>query len=294
MARRQPLIWASLRALEAAANAMSHERASRLGASLGGLVERASRSHADRARARASRILGVDAREAARIVHGAYRHFGAAALEFMRLPKMACRLDEIITLEGEEHLHEALSLGRGAIFLSAHIGCWEYGAALLAKHGFPMSAIGAEQRDSRVTEMIERLRAGAGIKPVGKGMDLRAAVACLKRGEMLAVLLDQDSRSSGIVSDFLGWPASTPTGPLRLAHKFGVPVIPAHIVRNAGEATLRMTVEPALASPDGRPFGEDLQTAADACNAVISRWIREDPDQWMWMYPRWATTLGDR
>lgn len=292
---QQPIIWRALRALEWTSNAVRHERASRIGAFLGGVVERASRSHAARARARAARILGVDARDAARIVHGVYGHFGAAAMEFLRLPKMARSLRDIVTtIEGEEHIRAASEQGRGAIFLSAHIGCWEYGAAMIAQMGYPMSAIGAEQRDARVTEMIARLRAGGGIIPVGKGIDLRAAVACLKRGEILAVLFDQDVRDRGIVSNFLGYPASTPTGPLRLAHKMRVPVIPAHIVRNADGITMTLRIEPPLEDPNGGTFGEDLQTAADMCNAVISRWIREDPDQWMWMYPRWATTLGDK
>lgn len=292
--RRQPVIWAALRFFRTLINALPHKTAVALGARLGSVVRVFSAQRVDKAAARCSRILMTDRGEAEGIINRAYSNFGRALVEFLRLPAMYERLDDLVTLKGEEHLRDAFKLGRGVIFLSAHIGNWEYGAALMARHGFPMNAIGAEQRDSRITEAIADARRRAGVKPVGKGLDLKAAIHCLKKGEVLAVLLDQDAREAGLVSSFLGVPASTPHGPLRMAHKFGAPVIPAHIVRNPDGLTFTMTIEPALSSPDGRPFGEDLQQAVDACNEAISAWIRRDPDQWMWMYPRWATTTGDR
>lgn len=267
---------------------MRHESALRMGATLGSLVEKFSRSHAERARKRVERALGVSRDEACCIISRAYRNFGRSAVEFIRMPIMAPRLEELITLRGEEHLREAHALGRGVIFLSAHIGNWEYGAALLASRGLPMSAIGADQRDPRITNEIARLRRVGGVIPVEKGSGLRAAIDCIKRKEVLAVLLDQDARERGEVADFLGLPASTPTGPMRLALRFGTPIVPAHIVRNGDGITMTMTIEPPIEIPD------DMQLAAERCNAAISRWIRETPDQWLWMYPRWATTLGDR
>lgn len=292
--KRQPAIWAALRAFGKICDILPHERAVALGGAMGRLVRRCSGKRSAKAEARAERILGVSATEARDIVRGAYSHFGRSLVEFMRLPKMALRLDEIITLHGEEHLQAAMAKGRGAIFLSAHIGCWEYGAALLASRGYPMNAIGAEQRDPRITDEIAHLRRSGGVKTVGKGLDLRAAIDCLRKKEILAVLLDQDARDAGVVSPFLGQPASTPIGPIKLARKFGSPVVPVHIIRNPDGVTMTMTMEPALEGADGAPFGEDVQHAADACNGAISRWIRETPGQWMWMYPRWATTLGDR
>ena len=273
---------------------MPHKSALALGAFIGGTVERHSLDRVAKARARCARVLGIEEEEAAEIIANTYRNFGRSLVEFIRLPQMADDLENLIELRGEEHLREAFDLGRGVIFLSAHLGNWEYGAALLARRGFPMNAIGADHRDPRITKAFQELRASAGVKLVGKGLDLKAAILCLKKGEILAVLLDQDAREAGLVSPFLGVPASTPFGPIKLARKFGSPVVPVHIVRQADKTHLRMTIEPPLAGKDGRPFGEDLQHAVDSCNEKISSWIRETPDQWLWMYPRWATTTGDR
>jgi KDO2-lipid IV(A) lauroyltransferase len=256
-------------------------------------VGRFSGKRVERARSRCAKALGVSAREAAKIVFSSYGHFGMALSEFFRLPKEYSRIGELVTVTGSENIGLALNRGRGVILLSAHIGCWEYGAALLAKLGFPMNAIGAEQRDWRITEAIAKIRMSCGVKTLGKGLDLRAAMECLKKNEILAILLDQDAREFGIVSPFLGFPASTPAGPIKLARKLGCAVVPVCVTRNPGSVSMSMKIYPALAGRDGDPFGADLQYAADRCNDIISGWIRETPGQWMWMYPRWATTAGD-
>jgi KDO2-lipid IV(A) lauroyltransferase len=157
-----------------------------------------------------------------------------------------------------------------------------------------MNAIGAEQRDERITQAIADLRSSAGVKPVGKGLDLRAAIECLRKNEVLAVLLDQDARDSGILSPFLGHLASTPTGPIKLACKLGSAILPAHITRDGDGSHMTLVIDPPLEGKGGRPFGEDMQYAVDRCNEVISGWIRENPEQWMWTYPRWESTLNDR
>jgi KDO2-lipid IV(A) lauroyltransferase len=238
--------------------------------------------------------LGVTDTRAREIIGNSYEHFGKALVEFIRLPKIYDDIDKFVAVRGEENIREALSLGRGVIFLSAHIGCWEYGAAALAKHGVPMNAIGTEQRDGRITKAIADTRAGAGVKPVGKGLDLRAALTCLKKNEVLGVLLDQDAKDAGILSPFLGHLASTPFGIIKIARKYGIPVVPGHITRDPDGRRMTMTVEPPLEGFHGAPFGEDIRYAVDKCNERISEWIREKPEQWMWMYPRWESTLNDR
>jgi len=273
---------------------LRYKTALALGSLLGRIVGFFSSGKAVRAKSRCARILGVSDRRADEIIKKSYEHFGRALAEFIRLPSVYPAIDDIVSVTGEEHIWKALELGRGVIMLSAHIGCWEYAAALLAKHGLPMSAIGAEQRDERITQAIADLRARSGIKPVGKGIDLRAAIDCIKRNEVLAVMLDQDAKDAGVLSPFLGHLASTPVGPIKLAKKFGTPVLPSHITRDSDGLHMTFVIEPPLEGHDGRPFGEDVRYAAEKCNDAISSWIRATPEQWMWTYPRWESTLNDR
>lgn len=268
---------------------MEHERAVALGGKLGALVARFSRKKVAEAVERCMKILGVPRERAEEIVRGAYEHFGRAAAEFARMPLMADKIDSLVSNEGYEYVVDAVESGRGAILASAHIGNWEYSACWLARQGLPVNSLGADQRDERITELIKELRRSGGTKALGKANDLKAMVKALKRGEVIAVPVDQDAKEAGVVSPFLGFPASTPVGPAKLAAKLGCDVIPSICVRNPDGITFTTKFYPPMKGRGGEPFGKNIQTSTDDLNAVISESIRAHPEQWMWMYPRWES-----
>lgn len=294
MAHRQETTWLALKAAEAGLRALPHPVALEVGEKLGALLCAFSKERARRAQKRCARALCISESEAERIVKASYRHFGRCVAEFLRMPLLKDTLLSLVTIHGEEHIRKAMDAGKGVIFLTAHLGNWEFAAATLSLKGYPMNAIGAPQRDDRITERISELRLSCGVRTIGKGFDLKAALYCLKRGEGLGVLLDQDAREKGVLSSFLGLPASTPIGPVKMAYKLGSPVIPIFTMRRKDGVSYDMYVEPPLEGERGRPFGEDVEASVLACDKVISSWIRRFPEQWLWLYPRWATTLGDR
>jgi KDO2-lipid IV(A) lauroyltransferase len=51
---------------------------------------------------------------------------------------------------------------------------------------------------------------------------------------------------------------------------------------------------PALHPPSEDAFGKELEASVKLCNDIIGEWILKYPEQWMWLYPRWASTTGDR
>lgn len=291
--RRQQKTWLALSCVERLARLLPRRAAVALGAFLGGVVHFVSRKKVDAAEARCVRALGVGVTTAREIVARSYCNLGRSVMEFYRLPLLSDEGDRLVTVRGEEHLRRAYERGRGVILLTAHFGSWELAAATVARRGFPMNAIGAEQRDGRITEKIADLRASAGVTTIGKGFDLKAALRCLKEGEILGVLLDQDPREKGMVVPFLGLPASTPYGPVKLAHRLGAAVVPLFIVRRPDGTGHDLHLLPELEGRDG-PFGEDLEADLTLCNDVLSRWIAEYPDHWLWLYPRWMSTLDRR
>ena len=137
--------------------------------------------------------------------------------------------------------------------------------------------------------VIKDLRRAGGAKALGKANDLKAMIKALQRGEVIAVPIDQDAKEAGVVSPFLGSPASTPLGPAKLAAKLGCDVIPGICTRNPDGVTFSMKFYPPMKGRDGEPFGKNIQTSTDDLNAVISEGIKAHPEQWMWMYPRWES-----
>lgn len=284
------LTWNALSMVRKILEMLPWRGALALGGALGGLVWALDKRRVDGAEARCVRALGVGVTRARRVVRGSYTNLGRSVAEFLLLPGMRRDLERRVTVHGEEHLRRALEEGHGVILLTAHFGSWELAAATVAALGFPINAIGAEQRDPRITELVATLREAVGVRTIGKGFDLKGALRCLRRGEILGVLLDQDARSAGVVVPFLGYAASTPYGPVKMAAKLGARVVPLFMVRRQDGQHHDLFLLPPLGEAGGRPFGEDEVASAALCNEVLSAWIRRHPDHWMWLYPRWAST----
>ena len=284
--------WKTAKAAQKVMCSLPYGMAVRLGGVLGILLWACSKKKVDGAERRCVRALSVGVTEARRIVRRSYANLGRSVAEFVSVGKARSLLPSIVEIHGEEHLAKAFEKGKGVIFLSAHLGNWELGAAAVAARGYPMNAIGADQRDDRITDLIMANRSEFGVKTVSKGFDLKAAIRCLQRGEVLAILIDQDVREKGVVVPFLGLPASTPYGPVKIAQRTRSVLLPVFMVRRG--SSLRHDLH-FLPSPwkDGYPEeGTDMESAMTVCNDHVSRWIRSSPEQWMWLYPRWSSTEG--
>ena len=288
--KRNDLIWTAVKGFQHIVNALPHNVAVHFGAFVGLCVWALSKRKVDEAEKRCVDVLGVGVTNARKIVKGSYVNLGRSLSEFLRLPKLREKLFNYVTVHGEENLKEAFSKGKGVILLTAHLGNWELAAAYLGLSGYPMNAIGAEQRDEKITDLVELLRASCNVKTIGKGFDLKSALSCLKRGELLGVLLDQDFRDKGIVVPFLGVDASTPYGPLKMADKLGSIIVPLFIIRRPDGLRHDLFFLEPLKPKSGDSFGEALLESTALCNEVISQWILKSPEQWMWLYDRWAST----
>jgi len=289
MKNKQTFIWSILTAFRKIVTMLPHPVAVVIGGFIGSIVPLFTPVKLKEATDRCSRVLGIPRKEARSIVRRSYRNFGKSTAEFVRLPVMASKLGEVMSVYGEENLREAYEAGKGVFVVTAHIGNWEYAGAWCAQHGYPMNGLGTDQRDERITNLITELRNAGGMKALGKASDLKAMIKALQAGEIIAVPVDQDAKKAGIVSPFLGYPASTPIGMAKLADRLGCAVVPAYCVRWLDTQKLELHFLPALKGRDSKPFGKNLQSSIDDCNAVISEWIRKYPDQWMWMYPRWES-----
>lgn len=274
--------WRLIRLAACLFRLLPHRWALKLGAGLGWCYWAVSKKRVDNAEVRCCAVLCLGPTEGRRVVRESLKNTGRALAEMLRLDHIARFRNRYLQVHGIENLEAALAEGRGVLLLMAHIDNWEMVNVAMAGR-YPLHAIAAPQRDPRVTEMITELRAKIGAIAVNKGNSLKAALQCLDRGEVLAVLLDQDAKDAGLKVPFLGVEASTPPALIKLAMKRGVPVIPAFPFRRGKSAEHDLYLLPPL------DLGDDLTQAVSRCNDIISDAIVRCPEGWLlWTYPRWG------
>jgi KDO2-lipid IV(A) lauroyltransferase len=218
---------------------------------------------------------------------------GRSAVEFVRMGQLLPCIRDLISIEGKEYLDEALARGRGALVMTGHIGSWELGGARLVAEGYPVACIYTPQRNrGGVADFIERQQSEtAGMNMISsRGFALREAFRVLRGHGVLIFLQDLDARKEGICVPFLGIPASTATGIVKMYEKFGAPVVPMVAVRGPDgyhHAIRAQGILSDLPDEDGEPFGTNMAKSLRMCNNILGGWVETYPDQWMWLTDRW-------
>lgn len=195
-------------------------------------------------------------------------------------------IDQLIRVKGRHHLDAAMAQGRGVVGITGHIGNWELLAAWVAIKGYPLSAVFRRVYDSRLDRILSDLRKSVNVRGISRDGGTKEMIRVLRRGEMLGVLMDQDTKVRGVFVPFFGRAAHTPAGPVLLAIKTGAVIVPMAIHRQKDETYLITIEQPLKLTYTGKREGDVLINTA-ACNAALERFVRMDPTQWVWMHDRW-------
>lgn len=224
-----------------------------------------------------------------RLARRVYGNMGITLMEFLRLPGWSSeRINQIVSIDGEEHLREALRQGRGVILLTAHYGNWELIGAKLVARGYPLHVIVRDQADDAITDLLTRIRAGKGLRLIRREQAPREVLRALRRNEPVAILADQNGGPQGQFVEFFGKLASTPAGPAAFALQTGAPVVPGFGIRHDdGTHTVRFYPPIPLVRTGDRHH--DLHENTQNYTREIEARIRERPDHWHWMNKRWRT-----
>lgn len=217
-------------------------------------------------------------------------NLGRNAVDAIRLSMLkAANLDSIILqISGLDHLNQTIQKGYGVILISAHLGCWELIGAYLASQGYSVAVLAKKLYDARLNGLVEKIRHRAGYKSIPRNSDMRPILRWLRQGNILGILMDQDTNVRGEFVDFMGRPAYTPAGPVILARHTGAAVLPVAIHLNERNRHIIEFGEEIQLQNTGIPQ-EDLVKNVSRCSKAIEHFIRRNPTQWVWMHERWKT-----
>lgn len=202
------------------------------------------------------------------------------------------RVKGFVRMEGKEIVDRELAKGKGIIIITGHLGNWELIPTYFMIMGYHGGVVARRVYYEKYEKLLLRLRLSKGFRVFYRDESPREILKTLKSNGVVGILADQDVRKlDGVFVDFFGRPAYTPTAPVLIAMKSGAPLVPARIVRQ-GRSHRIIVDEPVPIRRTGDRAADILHNT-DAWSRIIERYVREHPDQWVWMHRRWRTRPGD-
>lgn len=198
---------------------------------------------------------------------------------------------EAAALMRETHMGDTIdtarAAGRGIIFVTPHLGCFEVTAQWYTQHYGPMTALFSPPKKSALAPLVIGGRGKPSLTLAAPTLGgIRALLRALQRGEAVGILPDQaPGLGEGEWADFFGRPAYTMTLVDRLAKKSGAAVILAYAERLPKGAGYRGYALP-------MPARAADEAPARHLNRALEELVRRCPAQYLWSYNRYKRPPG--
>ena len=189
---------------------------------------------------------------------------------------------------GKEYVDAVRARGKGVLYLTPHLGCFEISAQTAAQWG-PITVMFRPPRKAvlRPLALASRQRHNLATAPANLA-GVRLLLRALRSGESVGLLPDQAPGSGeGVWADYFGRPAYTMTLPSRLVQLGNAEIILASALRRPGGRGYTLTLE---LLPE--PLAADPQRAAEQINRALETLIRRCPEQYLWAYNRYKQPAG--
>lgn len=199
---------------------------------------------------------------------------------WMRPPQEVANL--VVRVSGWPLVDAAQQAGRGIIFLTPHLGCYEISAQYVAQ-SFPITVLYRKPKQSWLVPLMEEGR-GSTLQLASADLSgVRRLMKALKAGQAIGILPDQvPGQGEGVWASFFGRPAWTMTLVSKLAKSSQATVLLAFAERLSYGAGYHLQ----FFTPEG-----DVNDAP-ALNHNIERLIRLSPAQYLWGYNRYKRPQG--
>lgn len=216
-----------------------------------------------------------------------FRNFAKYLVDFFRFSIIdRDYIGKNIKIEGRQRIDEALSKEKGVITLTAHLGNWELGGAIIGTLGYPFWVVARTHKDKKVNDFFNAQRESKGIKVIPLGKAGRQCYAALKENKILGLVGDRDFNENGVIVDFFGKKAHFPEGPAYFSLRTGAVILPGFMLRNEDDTFTLKIEEPIHFSPSGN-IKKDMEDLINNYKKIIEDYVRRYPDQWYMFRKFW-------
>jgi KDO2-lipid IV(A) lauroyltransferase len=219
------------------------------------------------------------------------QQIGWMAAEFARFPRyVRGNIEQTVLVDGAENFEYARQRQKGVLFLTGHMSAWELAPFAHALYGHRLHFLVRPIKNRRVDKLVNRYRCLSGNQPIEKNRSARTILKVLGDGGTVGILADHNTvREEGVFVDFFGIPASTTSGLARIALRTDAAVVPGFLLWDYQRKTYRLQFQPPVELSRTEDEEADVRENTARFTRVIESYIREHPDQWLWVHKRWKT-----
>lgn len=233
------------------------------------------------------------------ILRGVWDNLGRVGAEFAHLDRLWDRDPEHperrgrieITPESIERFIHLLHDGKPALIFAAHLANWELPAIAAATYKLDSAVLYRRPNIAGIDKWLRETRTANMGELISAGLTAPLKIAeALQRGAHVGMLVDQ-YYVRGVEVTFFG--RRTMANPLlaRLARHFDCPIHGARIVR-LPDHRFRGELTDAIAPARDSEGKIDIAGTMQIITNVVEGWVREHPEQWLWLHRRWRP--GDK
>lgn len=223
---------------------------------------------------------------------------GEAGKLVAELPRLWLGRPVAVDWDGADCIEAAQAQGRGVLFLTPHLGCFEITAQAYAQRfgaRQPMTVLFRPARQPWLRDLVAGARRRPGLQTAPTTLaGVKQLIKALKAGEVVGLLPDQvPPEGQGVWAPFFGRDAYTMTLSARLAHAAGAQVLLAWGERLSWGRGYCVHVRRYDEAACG-PLSTDAATAARQINQAMEQLVRECPRQYLWSYDRYKSPAAHR
>ncbi|MDQ7788346.1 MAG: lysophospholipid acyltransferase family protein [Thermodesulfovibrionales bacterium] len=229
---------------------------------------------------------------AEKIIRDNFQNLGQSFAEVLKIYfGLGRSIIDSVTIEGIEHFQEARAKGRGILLITGHCGNWELLAITASVKVTPIAIVARRINNPYINRLVEKVRKRYGNKVIYKQGALKPIMQETKNNGCVGILMDQAVvPEEGYIINFLGRGAWTTKMPALIAKKTGAAVLPVFMHRTkTGHA---IGVYPAVELSSNSDREQALIEDTQRFSSFIEAYIREHPEEWLWMHRRWKRVPG--